>query len=326
VITAEASTVNDTTAYPSLPIAYSVANVGYAAVGGTASNGNQLFGAPLTAPFSAGSAITSPIQSNVVATGSSGTASKATTYDFSTLQVKQLTGQTLTNADILGTVGSEADIPLSDAFSASTNVTMAWRARNQTENGSAWLVNSGANWAPIFKNTGAQWLTSDIVQVAGVPTTTSSASVFAYAMEMSYDNGINTSIEPGSINTVQGAYLAKALLDGNGNVTQWENAVDFDVIPAHTDVGADARTAYNGSLSSFISNYANPGGYSLDQLVGSWGVDTANQESWAIIDSGGGDFAVVPEPSTIALLAVAAGGLLLYGLRRRMRAASPAVA
>ena len=40
--------------------------------------------------------------------------------------------------------------------------------------------------------------------------------------------------------------------------------------------------------------------------MGSWGVDLANQESWSIINNGGGDFAVVPEPTTFALLGAAA--------------------
>jgi hypothetical protein len=58
-------------------------------------------------------------------------------------------------------------------------------------------------------------------------------------------------------------------------------------------------------------------GHTMDDLAGSWGVDVEKHESWAIVNNGGGDFAVVPEPSTFALLAAAAAALLAYRVRRR---------
>jgi hypothetical protein len=56
---------------------------------------------------------------------------------------------------------------------------------------------------------------------------------------------------------------------------------------------------------------------SLASLLGSWGVDTANHTVWAVLSYGGGqEFAAVPEPGTLALLAAGLGALV-FAYRRR---------
>ncbi len=57
--------------------------------------------------------------------------------------------------------------------------------------------------------------------------------------------------------------------------------------------------------------------YTLDELAGSWGVDLATGQSWAILTNDGGEFAVVPEPSALARLGAGAARLLTYRVRRK---------
>ncbi len=314
VVTAEAASVQDNTAYPALPVYFKIANVGYAAVGGVDPNNanNQLFGAALSGTFGPGS----QLSSRVAATGNQGPSSATTGYDGSTLSQQS----TVTASNVTGTVGSECEIFADPAMSASYNVTMSWRARNADENGSAFVNGNTAstNWSNVLP-AGVPALTSDVVEINGLP------SGQAYAMQISYDDRINTFLNgsTGSA-TVQDSYVVKRVTDSSGDVT-WENAVLDDTTTgslAQTAVDMPLNNVYgsNGDLleEGFLNmEYAQ--GVSLSQLVGSWGVDLTNHEAWSIVDNGGGDFAVVPEPSTFALMGTAAAGLLVYRLRRRRR-------
>jgi hypothetical protein len=91
-------------------------------------------------------------------------------------------------------------------------------------------------------------------------------------------------------------------VDGNSsNVTladQWTNAV----------FGNFTGTPF----------YAGTGGYSsiTDALiVGHYGVDVANNRVWAVLDHNS-IFAVVPEPSTFAMLLIGSAGLWLVRRKR----------
>jgi hypothetical protein len=211
-------------------------------------------------------------------------------------------------------------------MSGSAIVTMAWRGRDADENGSAFINGNLAstNWASVLP--AGVPVTSDIVEIGGL------SSGVAFAMQVSYDDRINTFLNGSSGSaTLQDTYLVKLVTDANGN-SKWENAVLDD-----TATGADAVTGWSGPLQNVYDSNGNlvtegfleteyAKGYTLDQLAGSSGVDLTNHEAWAVLDNAGGDFAVVPEPSTFALLGAAAAVLLAYRLRRRCQAAGAGAA
>ena len=128
----------------------------------------------------------------------------------------------------------------------------------------------------------------------------------AYGLSMSYNPGLAGTSVP---------YLA-TLMSG-----YWVNAVNGDV----GGIGVTPpSTPLVESLSTFMTNNSLTATDNLNAYVGNWGYDPVSDTAWAIVDfqSSGNNFvfAVVPEPSTIALLL--AGGLaMLPVIRRRLRRA-----
>jgi hypothetical protein len=326
VTTAEAASVGDTHAYNPVNLVYNVANVGYAATGGSNASGAQTFGAPLSAPVAQGSTLATfdpalaaggtytgvTLTSQVYAIGTAGSNSTALNSPNTNTIIASgvVTGGSAGN--VYGTVGSQADILDSTALATSSTVTMAWRSRNSNENGIT------GSHQPIFP-LGIWNLSSDVVDVEGVPATTT------YAMEMSFEDGINTLLDGGRVSTVYGTYLAK------WNGSAWVNAAG-----TVTTSGSLAQTAVNDTLSDFLAQQAaNYPTLSHDQLLadlaGSWGVAFNTDPShpgvgisWAIVNNGDGQFAVVPEPSTFVLLGAGAAGMLVYFRRKRAaRGGSP---
>jgi hypothetical protein len=315
VVTAEQASVKDPGGYAPVSFTYQVSNVGYAATGGSDSTGAQLFGAPLSATFPAGSSLATfnpalvgsnsytgvTLTSLVASAGTAGANSTTTGYNGTTL-----TDPYNPTSNVKGTVGSQCDILDSTALTTTANVSMSWRNRNAVENGS--LVLSATEKLPP----GVKWLVSDVVDVAGIPSGTT------YAMEMTFDDGINSVLEGTSRpTTISGSYLAKLVT--TGSVSVWENAA-LTLVP-----GGLAETGVADTLTDFLATeYADHPGLTHDELLadlaGSWGVDLVPGgvgTSWAILNNGGGEFAVVPEPSTFALLGAGIVVLLLYRARRR---------
>ena len=154
---------------------------------------------------------------------------------------------------------------------------------------------------------GIQWLTSDVVNIDGLP-----ATGMSYAMQMSFDDNINTYIEPTSQQLVSTSFVAK----WDSNLNQWLTPAQY---AGHGLALTQSMQGYEGSLATFLNQNYN--GSNLSQLAGAWGVhfSVSPPESWVISNSGGGQFAVVPEPFTFALLAAGAVGLVIYGVRRKTR-------
>ena len=85
-------------------------------------------------------------------------------------------------------------------------------------------------------------MTSDVVDIEGVPSNTT------FAMQMSYDDGINTYFDgPTGTATVAGSYIAKWNPNANGGAGAWVNAASL------TTAGPDAKTAVARSLTTFLN-------------------------------------------------------------------------
>jgi hypothetical protein len=298
VNTAEAASVGDTKAYPNLTFKYAAGNVGVAALGGTAALGPALTGF-VPKGFTLGSFAASPAGNPTYVSMSSRVNPVGTLAGGST--------------NIYGPVGSEAQILTSTRMAADTTVSMAWRPRSAYESGQ---TSTPAPGESTLLPAGIKWLTSDVVQV-GMSPTPCSGSPIIYAMQMSFDNRINQQLDKGATALDEfnkgSLYLAELTPGG-----QWQNAVAGDA-----SVGANAQTHVNDSLADFLNqklaSLTSPAAIDgmLQSLVGSWGVDTNQDQAWAIIDHAG-TMAVVPEPASLLLLISAGAGLLLYRRRRNL--------
>lgn len=184
-----------------------------------------------------------------------------------------------------------------------------------------------------------------------------------YVLQMDFSNEIET---PGDqmydVMANKGLFLG-ILAGSSSHGTVWENAVDANVssqilvkgfpsnslesVPAvgpyawhptasganFVDSTTPSNQPYLGSFQSFLNSTYIQGGtvhyfyeHSLDQLRGTWGIDTSTDTAWAVLDVGSGIFAVVPEPASIRLLAGAMLSLAVgfwWRRRARIRAAEP---
>ena len=157
----------------------------------------------------------------------------------------------------------------------------------------------------------ANFLASDVLQLTGMSVTNVvTGQTDAYGLSMSYNPSLVGSAVP---------FLATLLPNG-----YWENAINGNFGSGNL---ASPGTPFVESLATFMENNNLPAlTTNLRHYVGDWGYDPATDTAWAIVDfqsdstDGNYAFAVVPEPSSVALLVAGAVGLLVYVRRRRIGA------
>ena len=189
----------------------------------------------------------------------------------------------------------------SGAFtSGAVGVTMAWRTPTAQE--------SSTPTAPPLPSA-VQPLLSNVLQLEGMGNgSVDPSQTDPFVLDMNYNPALLTGRIPER-------YVYLGWLNPNGGgagVPQWQNATLGNFGNNTVLLGED----YQGSFAAF---QAQIGDTNLTDYIGAYGVDTVNHEVWAVVNHNS-DFAVVPEPSTFALVAAVAAGLVGYGLRKRRAA------
>jgi autotransporter-associated beta strand protein len=179
-------------------------------------------------------------------------------------------------------VGSTATILAgSNASGSAQTVAMQWRTRAQAD--------AGAD------------LVSDVVSLGGM-TLGGTSQTSPFVLQMGYNPALLAGGAGGEGTAAAEGLIYLAWLDpGDG---QWENAV-------RGNVGGSQLSGVGCQLGPWPGN---------DMTVGDWGVNTANHTVWAVLDHNS-QFAVVPEPGTLALAAAAVFSLQfsVFSCRRGRR-------
>ena len=215
-------------------------------------------------------------------------------------------------------------------------VSMAWRNRTLQETTGQ---EGGTPSSPPLPAANSA-LISNVLNLTGMSTSGGEpVQTDPFVLQMNYDAALlgNEAEEAAS-----GAiYLAWLNPNGGGSgVPLWQNAITGDTdglttpgIPIYLGSFLDYVNSLDGNANFplFTTTYTtatlgNLSNAQLEEILGDWGVDTANHDVWAVIDHNSA-FAVaaVPEPATLILAACGFVGLLGYGFRRRRRAHSRTV-
>jgi len=179
-----------------------------------------------------------------------------------------------------GDYGTAASM-LAGTAASDLTVTMAWRQGTEDE-----------------KTKQGGGLISDVLKLDGT-----GSEIFT--LQMSYSEAALASIWGEQIpeSSVYLAWYSDA-------ESKWLNAVAGNT----GETGALAVAGYQGTWADFVATLGS--GWTLADVLGSYGVDAEGNQAWAVVDHNS-QFAVVPEPGTIALLAAGLLGLIAYAWRRR---------
>jgi autotransporter-associated beta strand protein len=195
-----------------------------------------------------------------------------------------------------GLLGSAADIRAGQVHGTiATNLDMQWRVR---------MPNESFSGQPI----------SDVLNLDGLALTTNQGTHLQsdpYVLQMSYSTNTLGSETAAAGNGL----IYVAWLNSSG---QWQNAATANFGSGLAgDVFLDVQSSWDAFASIHQITDANVGNF-----LGSYGVDTAKHQVWAVINysghsAGNTQFAVVPEPSTLFLLAI--GSIAIRATVRRRR-------
>ncbi len=218
-----------------------------------------------------------------------------------------------TSAQILG--GSN-----SGAFTGNgpATVMMSWRNRTLQETS---LAEGGSPTAPPLPSA-ASYLISNVLNLSGMSTASGEpVQTDPFVLQMNYNAALVTTGTP---------YLA--WLNPNGGVPVWQHATS-----GNFGGGPDAIGNFMGTFASFLAfeksqhsglftddptlNPSELSSSDLAAILGSYGVDTTGANVWGVVNHNSqfaaGQFAVVPEPSTLLLAAFGLMGIAGYRVRRR---------
>ncbi|MDP9172348.1 MAG: polysaccharide lyase family protein [Planctomycetota bacterium] len=184
-------------------------------------------------------------------------------------------------------------------------VTMQWRARAASET-------PGTQKYPPSDIT-SYGLISDPINLTGMANAGASGGGQSdpFALQLTYDDrnfgaaGSTSEIVNAAAGNIRIDWFNPALHGG-----QWEQATNGDF-----NGGTTVLQDFQGSWDSFSSAEGGITDANIANFLGSWGVDPATNTVWAVVDHTG-QFAVVPEPSTLAVI-VSIGSLPL--LRRKKK-------
>ena len=175
-------------------------------------------------------------------------------------------------------------------------------------------------------------LISDVITITGMVNsgTTGTGQTDAFALQMNFTtSGFSASGALSEQNAASSGSLHLDWLNPNGGgvgVSAWVNAINGNFA---TGLNGDVFTDVQNSWSAFASLHGITDS-NLANYLGTWGVDTTDNEVWAVVDHNSTfgayfDVANVPEPCSLAgviLLAPALAGRRRLDFRKQ-RAADP---
>ena len=225
-------------------------------------------------------------------------------------------GQSYANLDsrVFSTTGSGGGSALSsvatilagtNSSGTDTGVSMAWRTRTQNE------ISLGEGGSPAYPPLSTMdGLISDVVKLTGMvnDATSNPNQTDAFVLQMTYDELLIPGDE-GALAALEKIYLARLDPNDSAPVGKWRNAIEGNV----------GSNTTNPALINFQGSYAASG---AGLTLGAWGVDTAANTVWAVLDHNS-QFAAVPEPSTLLLGFV--GGIVLITAGRCARSTRSSV-
>jgi hypothetical protein len=183
--------------------------------------------------------------------------------------------------------GTSATI-LAGSASTAANAQMAWRTGTAGPPGQA------------------DGVLSDVVKVSlpavDSQTHNGTAHTDVYVMQLSYDPAaaaVRTGMSEQA--AAEAGLIQLDYLDPGPDAMPYTNDDEWEL-------------AVEGNIGSLDRQFEGLGAWNGDTRLGDYGVDVNSHTVWAVVDHGG-DFAVVPEPSAIALLATAAAVIMMYRAR-----------